>query len=372
MKLHDLASALNVEQLELRNYSRSIAEIEWLLLILVLLYHLSPGAAVTDTFAMAMAMVGFAGFILVFHYLNFFTRHSRWKIAVETWVMIAFITFTLWQTGQVDSPLFNLYLLVIISSAITLGRLTTLLELGLIGAFYFYLGAAGGGVEVLSLDYFRTIMTLFAPLVLIAYIATMLAADTHHVNQVFKTLSETDEMTGLLNKRSFARALDGELKRAEQGGRALSLLVIDADNLKRVNDGHGHDAGDRLIVMVGKTIESCLRASDVVARYGGDEFVAILPDAAANQALETALRINRAVSNTSFDVEGQRVSTTVSIGVASYPEDAATADDLLARADGALYVSKAQGRDRASRYKEGTPSRQLRARDVPLPASAVA
>jgi len=193
-------------------------------------------------------------------------------------------------------------------------------------------------------------MTLFSPFLLIAYITTMLAADVHYGRQMFKSLSETDEMTGFLNKRSFNTVLIKAAKVAARYSHPLSIIVIDADNLKAVNDEYGHKAGDKLILMLAEVIHDCLRASDVLARYGGDEFVVLLPQTTAEKAVEAGNRIRLAVQNSSFDVEACRVFSTVSIGIASYPEDAVNINELLEKADKSLYQSKNAGRNRVSHY----------------------
>jgi diguanylate cyclase (GGDEF)-like protein len=350
MKITNIKGSVDIEQIELKSFSRSIAEIEWLLLILVVLYYVSPGAEVKSPFGMVASLVAYALFILSFRYLNFYTRQSRWKMAIENWVMIAFISWSLLQTGGVNSPLLNLYLLVIIASAITLGKIITLLEIGLIASFYIYLAVPLYSTSSFSLIDFSEIMTLFSPFLLIAYITTMLAADVHYGRQMFKSLSETDEMTGLLNKRSFSTVLIKAATVAKRYSYPMSVMMIDADNLKVVNDKYGHKAGDRLIMILAEVIQDCLRISDVVARYGGDEFVVLLPQATAEKAFEAGNRIKMAVENSSFDIDGNRINTTVSIGLASYPDDAFNMDELLEKADKSLYQSKKSGKNQVSHY----------------------
>ncbi len=345
----DSVSILDVEQIELKGFSRSIAEIEWLLLLLVMLYYVAPGSEVSNPFGLVMSMVAFTVFILVFHYFNYNAPQNRWKLAVETWVMIAFITWALWNTGSVDSPLFSLYLMVIISSAITLGKAVTFLEIALIGAVYFLL-AHKSGVQY-SFDQFTQLMIYFSPFVLVAYIATMMAADVQYGKTMFKALSETDEMTGLLNKRSFRPMLNKAMEVAAKYDQPLSVMMIDADNLKVINDTHGHKAGDKLIISVATTIKDCLRTSDLICRYGGDEFVAVLPHLAGEMALETAERLRSAIENTSFDVDGVRISSTASIGLATFPDNVDDPDDLMLKADEALYESKRQGRNAVTSYE---------------------
>ena len=270
MKDTDFSDDINIDQLELEGFTRSIAEIEWLLLILVLFYYVSPGVEFTNSFGILIAAVVFATFVLTFHYINFFTMPSRWKIAIETWVMILFISWVIWSSGNVDSPLLSLYMLVIIASALSLGKLITFLELALIMAVYFYISYPFYSVSDFTINDFSNFMALFVPVLLIAYVTVMLAADVQHGKQVLKLLSETDDMTGFKNKRSFNIALKTEIHKAARYSRAFSIVMIDADNLKEINDNYGHAAGDRLIKLMASNIQECLRTTDVIARYGRD------------------------------------------------------------------------------------------------------
>lgn len=357
------SSILDIEQIELKGFSRSIAEIEWLLLILVMLYYVSPEARVDNPFGLVSAMILFAVFVILFHYVNYNAPQYQWKLAIETWVMIVFITWVLWNTGSIDSPLLNLYLLVIIASAITLGKVITFLEIALIGAFYFFLAAK----DEFTYDFlhFAQLMVYFSPIMLIAYITTMLASDVNYGRKMFKELSETDEMTKLLNKRSFSPLFNKASEIALKYGQHLSVMMIDADNLKHINDNHGHKAGDKLIHMVANTIKDCLRASDVICRYGGDEFVALLPQLPAERAVEAGERLRSAVENTTFDVDGNKVSTTVSIGVATFPDDVADADELLDSADEALYESKKTGRNNVTSFGSLVKKSSTKLQDLP-------
>ena len=339
-----------IEELELTGFSRSITEIEWLLLILVLLYYVLPGIEIENPYGIVVSMVIFAAFTLSFHYINFFTLPARWKLAIETWVMILFLTWVLWNTGKADSPLLNLYILVIVASALTLGKLITLLELALIAAVYFYLNYYLGTVDIFSLTGFSDFMTRFVPFIIIAYVTTMLAADIKRSKDMLRLLSETDEMTSLFNKRSFNETLSKEMKKAARYSRRFSILLIDADNLKDVNDSHGHGAGDQLIKVLANTLRECLRTSDVIARIGGDEFVVLLPEADHKHARDAAERVRSASANTSFDRDGEKVSMTVSIGIASYPDDGEGLEEIMENADRALYKSKKSGRNRVTPY----------------------
>lgn len=357
-----LSRNTDIEQEELRGFSRSIAELEWLMLILGLLYLFVPGTSVDNQPAVIAAMVAFAGFVVTFRYTNFHRRENRWKIAIETWAMIGFISWLIWHTGKIDSPLLNLYLLVIIACALTLGKLVTLMEVLLISAAYIYMGHAQHGSDIFSLQTFADLMSTFSPFLLVAYLATMLSSDMHHARRRIVSVAETDELTGLPNMRAFTALLDKECKRFARHGQPFSLLMIDTDGLKEVNDRFGHEAGNRLIVTVANTIGERLRTSDVLARYGGDEFVLLLPTTECGQAQGIAERIRTAIENASFDAHGQRISTTVSIGAANCPDDAISSEELLRKADSALYGSKRGGRNRITRWQTGL--------STPVPSAA--
>jgi diguanylate cyclase (GGDEF)-like protein len=122
--------------------------------------------------------------------------------------------------------------------------------------------------------------------------------------------------------------------------------MVDSDNLKQVNDSLGHEAGNRLLRHVVKSMQAQLRFTDVAARYGGDEFVVMLPDTPMRGALEVAERMRRAIEDSPFAADGSRVPCTVSIGAASFPEHGRTLDALMSRADRALYKAKSGGRNR--------------------------
>ena len=224
-------------------------------MVVVLSYYVFGGIVDEEKPVIVLAMVLYAMCIMGFRYVSFFKHESRWKLAVETWIMTAFITWALWHTGRLESPLLNSYLLVIITSSLALGKLTTFLELALIGACMVFLGYQSPLDQVLSLKYASGIFAQFAPMVLVAYITTMFASDIRYgINRV-KLLSETDELTKILNRRGFAIIADRLFGQAVRYNRPISVLLIDCDNLKPVNDTMGHKAGDTLLVELVKGIQ---------------------------------------------------------------------------------------------------------------------
>jgi len=341
---------LSIEQEELRGISRTVAEIEWLLLILVLLYQVFDGPLPDDRSAISAGLFFYAAFVLSFRYTNFYRAESRWKITIETLVMLVFITWALWYTGRLASPLVNAYLLVIITSALALGKLTTMLEMALIAVCFVLLGENSSAREMLSLAYVGGLVAQLAPMLLVAYITTMFSADIRFGLNRARLLSETDDLTGLYNMRGFTIMVDRLFSQAVRYSRPASMLMIDSDNLKAVNDAHGHEAGNRLLKMVAKCIETELRHTDLLARYGGDEFVALLPETPADRAIEVAKRILKAVATAPLEFEGKRIETSVSIGLACYPEDGRSIDTVQAHADRAMYLAKEQGRNSVVKF----------------------
>ena len=344
------AEILSVEQEELRGISRTVAEIEWLLLILVLVYQVFNGPAANDQAAISAGLFFYAAFVLGFRYTNFYKPESKWKIAIETFVMVIFITWVLYYTGRLASPLLNTYLLVLITSALTLGKVTTMFEMALISACFVLLGGITPAVGLFSLAYVGGLVAQLAPMLLVAYITTMFSADIRFGLNRARLLSETDDLTRIYNMRGFSIVAGRLFDQSVRYNRPVSLLMIDSDNLKTVNDRHGHEAGNQLLKLVAKCIETELRHTDVLARYGGDEFVALLPEAPASRALEVAERIIKTVADTPLEFEGKRIDTSVSIGLASYPEDGRSIDAIQGRADRAMYAAKEQGRGRAVKY----------------------
>lgn len=195
------------------------------------------------------------------------------------------------------------------------------------------------GVNAFTSEHYRFAQTLASQ--------ASLAISAAAAHEAVRRLSVTDELTGVYNGRHFRARLHEEIERAKRGGRPLSLLVIDSDSLKDVNDRYGHEAGNRHLIAIAQAVQSHVRTSDVVARFGGDEFLVLQPDATPDAAAIVAERIRVAVAAARVAAgEGAHVSGTVSIGVAGYPRSALDEDSLFRSADAALYDAKRHGKDR--------------------------
>ncbi len=346
-----LSSVFEAE--ELKGFSHSMADLHWLLLILVLVYFIVPTGPLTSADAVILSMVCYAVFVLMFRYLNVRLRDTRYKLAIETWAMIFFITVVLTHTGYIDSPLLNLYLLVIITSAITQGKAMTVLEVFLIASCYLYTGYQQYAEGIFSAEIFTLLAAKFSPFLLVAGVTSMLASDILAARRRITLLSQSDELTGLLNMRGFNTILNREINRAMRYAQPLTLVMIDLDGFRQVRDIYGQSAGSRLIKTVAHTLQHCLRATDVLARYGDDEFVILMPHTGMDSARRCAERIRTTVLDATLDADGQSIASTASIGLASFPEGVDKPADVLDKADLALYSSKQCGRNRVTAYTRG-------------------
>jgi diguanylate cyclase len=167
----------------------------------------------------------------------------------------------------------------------------------------------------------------------------------------------TDPLTGCLNRRGLDQALAREIARASRSGSNLSLLALDLDHFKEINDTYGHIAGDVVLRQVGALLAQTARAGDMVARTGGEEFTVLLPDTDADGAYQSAMRICETVRTHAFMVNGKRLHLTISVGVVSSTAVGgdAVGTNLKEHADEALYTAKRAGRDRVSVWDENLP-----------------
>lgn len=182
-----------------------------------------------------------------------------------------------------------------------------------------------------------------------------IAIENAQLHAEAKSLARIDGLTQLLNRRTFDQVFEAELARAARYDYPVTLLILDVDDFKACNDRWGHPAGDTLLRTTAKLIECNIRSSDSAARYGGDEFAIILPNTSLGDGIELGDRLRAMAQQSGHDVEGQNIPTgayTVSVGVASYPQNGHTAEELLVAADLAELNAKKLGKNRVCAAKE--------------------
>jgi diguanylate cyclase (GGDEF)-like protein len=189
----------------------------------------------------------------------------------------------------------------------------------------------------------------------------VVAVNQAHLFAQMERQALTDALTGCFNRRSFDMRLEHDLQLATRVGHQLSLVMLDLDNFKRINDEAGHEAGDAALCMLAEILRAGLRGVDTAARFGGDEFVVILPQANVEGALLVAERLRKGIEEMEVPGFGQ---VTCSVGIATFPDHASSRDTLIAAADRALYSSKNSGRNRVTvtrpfLFAEGEPSGEL-------------
>jgi diguanylate cyclase (GGDEF)-like protein len=170
------------------------------------------------------------------------------------------------------------------------------------------------------------------------------AVEVARLHEQLKELAATDSLTGLANRRAFFDRLQAEIARSRRAGSEFCVALLDLDRFKAVNDLHGHAVGDQVLIKVAETLSQAVRQSDLAARFGGDEFILLMPDASRAQAMEMLARL-RTVAIPIPDQAGRGIRTTFSWGIAAYPRDGEEPEQLLEVADLRLYAMK-RGADR--------------------------
>jgi diguanylate cyclase (GGDEF)-like protein len=173
----------------------------------------------------------------------------------------------------------------------------------------------------------------------------------------------TDALTGVLTRGAIEQRLNAELRRAERYGRHMSLLLVDVDDLKVVNDAHGHPAGDAVLRALARELDRSIRSTDILGRWGGDEFVVICPEANETAALAVASKIVSVAGSIGVRRNGVNVTSTVSVGWVNAP-GGGPPDVVVGRADAALYQAKVEGGGRAVGYGPDLPQLRARARST--------
>ncbi len=321
-----------VQEDEHASIVQSLTRVDWLVLLVVALYALVLRAPQSSPRILYAAVAAYTIFVVAFRWRGFPVQETGARIALGAAVMVAFITVVATQTGATASPMVNLYLLPIVVVAMTLRRR---------GAFVIFAGVALAWLSLVTgegpLPPPAELLTRFfgelGPYALVAYLTQALAGTILTARRRIEEMAERDSLTGMLNLRTFKSILGREHGLRAGGGRGgYAILLVDMDDLKALNDEHGHQAGNRAITAVASAIQRAIRTTDMAARSGGDEFVVFLPEATPEVAETVAQRIRNHVYRSLFPVGERLQRMTVSVGSASYPRDGAQQDDIVAEA----------------------------------------
>jgi diguanylate cyclase (GGDEF)-like protein len=333
-------------------YDRVVRIVSWVFILatstIVAITGLWP-----DTQPAIFALLAIAGlFVLLVHDLLPPSSLGSAKFIVEGSVAITFATLLVLLTGGDESPFFFIFPLIVGGAALVVSPRVTF-ALAAVGSIAYVFAIASPGSEPLTRDALAKVGINLTALVLLAYVATVIASEQRRARDAAIRLSTVDPLTGLFNRTFFFAAVDREIARSARSNRGFCVLMMDLDELKSINDRHGHYFGDRVLAGVGEVISSGVRRIDTAARYGGDEFVVLLPETDPTGAYVLAEKVRIGVTELDIAVSGSVLEASISVGVVSYPDDGRTSDELLISADQAMYASKRGGRNRVMGFPVG-------------------
>jgi diguanylate cyclase (GGDEF)-like protein len=291
-----------------------------------------------------LAVAGLA--VLTIHDLLSPSIFGAARFVVEGPLAITLVAILVALTGREMSPFFFALPIIVAGAALVVpGPITLLLTFGAAVGYLSAVMIRPVG-DVIDANAVAGVALNLTALLLLAFVASVVARAQRRSRTEAIRLSTVDSLTGLFNRSYFFSSLEREIQRSARTGRGFCLLMMDLDGLKTVNDRFGHFHGDRALRAVGDTIRAGVRRIDTAARYGGDEFVVVLPETEPSGAFILAEKIRQGVVGRSLSVDGQEIATSLSIGVVVYPRDGRTVDDLMIAADTTMYLSKRQGKNR--------------------------
>lgn len=290
-------------------------------------------------------LLGFTGlFVLAIYDVLPATVLGSMRHAIEGTVALVMAALLLALTGGHASPFFFTFPLIVGAASLVVAPRSTLILA--VTAIIGYIAAAFVGSGTPNAAQLATTAVNVTALLLLAYVGSVIGGEQRRSRDAAIRLSAMDPLTGLFNRTLFFAALEREMDRSARSGRGFCLLMLDLDELKAINDQLGHHAGDLVLREIADRIRSGVRRIDVAARYGGDEFVALLPETDPTGGWVLAEKIRLSIA--ALEIRGMERSPTVSIGVVAYPRDGESVDALMVKADLAMYASKRAGRNRVA------------------------
>jgi diguanylate cyclase (GGDEF)-like protein len=266
------------------------------------------------------------------------------RALVQALAALTFASLLVFLTGGYQSPFFFTFPLLVGGAALVVAPLAALGLAALATAGSLASASLSSGLPT-PIQVVATAVNLTG-MFLLTYIASAVGREQHRARDAALRMSALDSLTGLYNRPYFFAAAAREIARSERSGRGFCMVMLDLDDLKEINDRHGHHAGDAVLRAVAETLRGSIRRIDVAARFGGDEFVALLPETDPTGGWVVAEKIRLALRDRALP--GLPFRPTISLGVVSYPSDGRAADTLMLSADRAMYVAKRGGKDRVA------------------------
>ncbi|HEY8180200.1 MAG TPA: diguanylate cyclase [Candidatus Limnocylindria bacterium] len=275
-------------------------------------------------------------------------RRTPPVVAFEILLAIVLTTVLLVLTDYASSPFVFVYLLIAVAVALALGGpLAMVAAMATTFAFLGVLALDPQLATYTTADLLRFGLQI-GSIWLLAYVAGVFASGERRMRNNVLQLSRTDQLTGLYNRSQLFPTLEEEVQRTRRSERGFCLLMIDLDGLKAVNDSFGHHRGDEVLRLLGGVIRHSIRLVDTAYRYGGDEFLVLLPETDFAGAFVVAEKIRAGAEEVGLAAGGGELLTSVSIGLVSCPEDGTSAEDLMIAADRAMYQAKSLGKNQVS------------------------
>ena len=329
-------------------YDRIVRIVAWSFLLAVTVMVAVTGLW-PETQTTIFALLALAGlFVLVVHDLLPSDALGPAKYVLEGSVAVTFATLLVLLTGGIDSPFFFSFPLIVGGAALVIPPTATGLLTVVAGIGYSLAVVAAAPPGPLSPITVTTLAVNITAMVLLAFVGMIIAREQRRARNAAIRVSTIDPLTGLFNRSFFFAAVEREIARSARSGRGFCLLMMDLDELKLINDRYGHFEGDRVLRGVGGVIRAGVRRIDTAARYGGDEFVVVLPETDPTGAYVLAEKIRLGVADLNPVVPESDLRPSLSIGVVAYPGDGRTSDELLIAADAAMYRSKRSGKNRVT------------------------
>ncbi|MGE5587845.1 MAG: GGDEF domain-containing protein, partial [Clostridia bacterium] len=311
------------------------------------------------------------------HALATAARGKRiWLGLVITGADILFVGAAIYVSGGPSSPFWAIFALPVLAATMRFGLKVGLVATCAASVLSLVVLAAGGFSNGLSGLNLSKLVFMISMSLLFSFFFGTLVEEEKKLRQEILTLSRTDPLTGIYNHRYLLDLLRSELKKAARYGEPLAVSMIDLDLFKSVNDTFGHLAGDKILTQLVDTLKGTFRATDCLARYGGDEIAVVIPKAGQNEALTALERARDAAARARFsEPNGRSLQVTISAGVAIFPDHGDDALTLLDRADRAMYAAKNSGGNRVQLYHpsleeatlEAAPAIDSHFRSLPAP-----